>query len=381
MNKQITYIEIFLNDWPTDETLLGSILNNIKHYQYSEGDVSFLFCDTKDKCLFWKDNIDLFLHLYVFCMLHQWNSFFESKIIDTRYSLFSKNYRKEILKECLDFYRMKDRILPNLYHEIELVIGIVYNVPVKMNDKLKYLYRTILLENETTKHIINNFKDNRPWVLSGCFKAVVDYVSYQCSCIYVSTFQYACDEIKNSISDDTGNKEYPFYTRLYQKLFNIIHDDLNREIINGIIRTYQNKCLLDIIEEKITILKFDDWSNEELTELAHRTLYKMCDAYTSTEFFKNDLEFDDNIKTGISIYSKVATYYYVKKKLFQDSFNPFISDYEKKELEKCVNKYVHDGIVKYIELLMDGSTVPKEASSTNMEESDYSDWYHPGYSG
>ena len=96
---QLNIILDFLEDWPTDESLISPFINNIKGGRYVDG---FLYYLPNDDILFadfWSKHIASYIHFYVYAMIQKWSSETSSDIVLHRKKSFVNHFMDDIVEE------------------------------------------------------------------------------------------------------------------------------------------------------------------------------------------------------------------------------------------------------------------------------------------
>jgi hypothetical protein len=164
--EQIKNINNFLEDWPTEDSLLSPIMNSIKHNRFESGSVKFLFCDNKEEKGFWVQNIGRFVHLYIFSTLTEWSHQYDL-VTEERRKNFLSFYKEAILSEMSNFISQIDIIPKSIHSVIGVIIdayfweenmdtpylSIITRMPQKFSHDIYQQYRSVLETYLTAKGV------------------------------------------------------------------------------------------------------------------------------------------------------------------------------------------------------------------------------------
>lgn len=147
--QQIESIQIFLEDWPINDSLSSPFINAIRHQRF----VNDLPKDETVSPVFWYDHIMNCCHFYVYAILNKWNNEIGSDIIAFRKKSYSTHFMTEIVEEAdrlLLFIKDTDTpsgIKEYIAHSVETFLDenisddFLLKIFCKNND-LKIIYQT-----------------------------------------------------------------------------------------------------------------------------------------------------------------------------------------------------------------------------------------------
>ena len=133
--EQIKHIKNFLEEWPSEQSLITPFVNNIRHGRFYDGDVDFPFCASSEERVFWRNEISRFSHLYIWAVLKKWDETAGILYVHERFGQFEHCHEIILIQEIHGFV---ESVSENIFSTPQSIIEkIGPSIDIYLWDRLK----------------------------------------------------------------------------------------------------------------------------------------------------------------------------------------------------------------------------------------------------